>query len=296
LSAQPPVEAPPVLTPTPTPAPTATPPSQAVSFPNPLADAVSFLASPLDILLIVMGVLGVLLTVFAIMYVVQRLQAPAVARSIASWLTSPSVEAVVLAIDPLTRVARLMPVKRVGLVYQSTEGEPSFIVPVRGGEVYTLEGVVKPLIVAVRRGRFGIQWVPGEEQVVALSLVPLTSKSSIEDLREAEYALITEIENNTSEITGEVLLSPGVKVHVSTRPHKALESLKALVAYATSVNLSALVSVARAIHEEGLRLMEVQARIQLAKRWQLILAVVLISVAIAVVLGILVHLGVLRTG
>jgi len=293
LPAQPPVETPPILTPTPTPAPTATLPSQAVPSPNPLAGVVSFLASPLNILLIVMGVLGVLFVVFAIVYVAQRLQAPAVARGIASWLTSPSVEAIVLAIDPLTRVAKLIPVKRVGLVYQSTEGEPSFIVPVRGGEVYTLEGTAKPLIVAVRHGRFGVQWIPGEEQVVSLSLTPLASKSGIEDLKEATYALITEIENNSSEITGEVLLSPSVKVYVSTRPLRALEALTALVAYAASVNLSSLVSVARAIHEEGLRLMEVQARIQLAKRWQLVMAVVLIAIAVAVVLGILVHLGVL---
>jgi len=294
LPAQPPVETPPILTPTPTPAPTATLPSQAVPSPNPLAGVVSFLASPLNILLIVMGVLGVLFVVFAIVYVAQRLQAPAVARGIASWLTSPSVEAIVLAIDPLTRVAKLIPVKRVGLVYQSTEGEPSFIVPVRGGEVYTLEGTAKPLIVAVRHGRFGVQWIPGEEQVVSLSLTPLASKSGIEDLKEATYALITEIENNSSEITGEVLLSPSVKVYVSTRPLRALEALTALVAYAASVNLSSLVSVARAIHEEGLRLMEVQARIQLAKRWQLVMAVVLIAIAVAVVFGILVHLGVLR--
>jgi heme/copper-type cytochrome/quinol oxidase subunit 2 len=270
-------------------------PEQAMSAQNPLADVVSFLASPLNILLIVVGVLGVLFVVLAIVYIAQRLQAPAMAKGIASWLTSPTVEAIVLALDPMTRVAKLIPVKRVGLVYQSTEGEPSFTVPVRGGEIYTLEGTAKPLIVAVRHGRFGVQWILGEEQAVSLSLMPLASKSSVEDLREAEYALITEIENNTSEITGEVLLSPGVKVFVSTRPHRALESLKALVAYATSVNLSALVSVARAIHEEGLRLMEVQARIQLAKRWQLIMAIVLIAVAIAVVLGILVHLGVLGT-
>jgi hypothetical protein len=182
----------------------------------------------------------------------------------------------------------------VGLVYQSTEGEPSFIVPVRGGEVYALEGTAKPLIVAVRHGRFGVQWVPGEEQVVSLSLTPIASKSGVEDLKEAMYALITEIENNSSEITGEVLLSPNVKVYVSTRPLRALEALTALVAYAASVNLSSLVSVARAIHEEGLRLMEVQARIQLAKRWQLVMAVVLISIAIAVALGMLSHLGVLR--
>ena len=292
MSAQSPAETPPVLTPTPT--PTTPLPEQVVSAQNPLAGVASFLASPLNILIIVAGVLGVLFAVLAIAYIAQRLQAPAVARGIASWLMSPSVEAIVLALDPMTRVAKLIPVKRVGLVYQSTEGEPSFIVPVRGGEIYTLDGTAKPLIVAVRHGRFGIQWIPGEEQTVSLSLTPLASKSSIEDLREIEYALITEIENNTSEITGEVLLSPGVKVYVSTRPHRALESLKALVAYATGVNLSALVSVARAIHEEGLRLMEVQARIQLAKRWQLIMAVVFIAVAIAVVLGILVNLGVLR--
>jgi len=255
----------------------------------------SALSSPLTVLGIVGAVLVILLVVVAVAYLAQRLKLPSTVKSLSSWLTSPGVDALVFAVDPITSEARIVPARRVGLVYASTEVEPLIVIPIRGGEVFNLRDFNKPVVYAIRHGRFGVQWAPAQEQILSLALEPVSSGGAeTSDPEEVERRLVSEIMNGVAELTGEIVLSPEIKLYVSVKPGLALSAFKSLVAYGSSTSLLAVQSTSHALAEEGARLLELQARIRERTTMTLAAAIMIIAISIAVSLAILAAMGVIK--
>jgi len=240
--------------------------------------------------IIALAVLGLLAVVAVIVFLVGRLTGghPLGGR-IGSWLTSPTVDALVFAVDPFTREAKLIPVKRVGSLYVGLE-EPAYIVPMEGGESYTLAGTGKPVIIAVRYGRYGAQWIPALHQFVNISILPVREGSS--NPKDLAQKLITEIVTKQSVISGEVFIGPDIKLYISANTAKALEALNREVAYALATSLTAVHASVQSVAEEGVRVLEAHRRLMETHRVTLIIGAVAILSVIAVVVVLLKMAGV----
>jgi hypothetical protein len=272
MPAQTPTTTPPLATPTTTPA------AQPPQIPTLI---------PLDILPLVVGALASVAFMVLLLYVVlRRVGRHPFASRIGSWLTSPSVDVLVLGLDPYTREARLFPCKKVGSLYVSTE-ELAYVVPVGEGENYILANAGKPLIVALKYGRFGAQWVPSLAQTVSLALTPVTVGEGMEhaNVRDLMERLVSEISAKISQVTGEVHVG-NITLYITTNTPKALEEFMKYVSYAVSAEASVISAAVQAVEAEGARVLEAQSRLILTKRTSLLIgiAVVVLIAAVAVVL------------
>lgn len=293
MPAQPPVETPAVpvnATETATVAATQSP-APASPFPqvnlNPFAQFAEFIAqNPLAAIAIGMGLL---LTVLLVIYMFRHAVTHQYAKKMGEWLTNPGIDAFVLALDPTINEARLIPVKRVGPIFVGLE-ETAFIVPIQGGETYTLAGTGKPLIVAVKYTKFGAQWIPGLEQIVSLSVLPATAdakQSEPRDVAELLERLIKNIQTQNASVSGELFIGPDMKIYVSTKVPTALELLARETGYAASVNLSATVSSMHAITEEGERAMMAMVGAKVRMRMSLAWLILIIAIAAGVLVFLL---------
>jgi len=229
---------------------------------------------------------AVSLLVVLIYVVLRRVARHPFASKVGEWLTSPSTDVLVLGIDPYTSEAKLFPCKRVGSIYVSLD-ELMYVIPVGEGENYVLSGTGKPLIVALKYSRYGVQWVPALTQVVSLSLSPvLQERRDAEGVREVMERMITEITGKVSQVTGEVRVSPDITVYVTTNVPKALEEFMKYVSYAVSAEASVISASIHTVEAEGTRILESQARLVITKRTSLIvgIAIVVIVAAVAAVL------------
>jgi hypothetical protein len=211
------------------------------------------------------------------------------------WLENPGVDAFILALDPAINEAKLIPAKRVGSILMGLE-ESAFIIPIQGGETYTFAGVGKPLVVAVKYSKFGVQWVPGLEQLVSLSVLPVTAdakQSEPRDAAELLERLVKNIQTQTATISGELFIGPDLKIYVSTKTPTALNLLARETGYAASVNLSATVSSINAISEEGERAMMAMIGAKVRLRMSLAWAIVMIAIAAGVLAFLLKTAGVI---
>jgi len=157
--------------------------------------------------------MGLLLTVLLVIYIFRHAVTHQYAKKMGEWLTNPGVDAFVLALDPTINEARLIPAKRVGPILVGLE-ETAFIVPIQGGETYTLAGTGKPLIVAVKYTKFGAQWIPGLEQIVSLSVLPVTAdakQSEPRDVAELLERLIKNIQTQNASVSGELFIGPDMR-------------------------------------------------------------------------------------
>jgi len=290
MSAQPPVETPTVpvnVTETTTAVPTqATSPFPQVNL-NPFTQFVEFIAQN-PLVAVAIG-LGLLLTVLLIIYIFRHTVTHQYAKKIGEWLTSPGVDTLVLALDPTINEARLIPAKRVGPFLMGLE-ETAFIVPIQGGETYTLAETGKPLIVAVKYTKYGVQWVPGLEQIVSLSVLPITAdakQSEPRDVAELQERLIKNIQTQNASISGELFIGPDMKIYVSTKTPVALDLLARETGYAASVNISASISSMHAIAEEGERVMAAMVGAKVRLRMSLAWLILIIAIAVGVLVFLL---------
>jgi len=212
-------------------------------------------------------------------------------RRVGSWLTSPGVDALVLTLDSDVREARLVPVKRVGSLYVGVE-EPVYVVPVGGGESYVLAGTGKPVIVAVRAGRSGVQWIPAVDQLVNLSLEPFREER-VSGAKDVERKLVNELVARQARVSGEVYVGPEIRLYISTNTAKALEALKREVAYATASALAAVHAAVQSVTEEGVKVLEAHRRLVETSRMTLIMGVVAVILIIAVVAVVLRMAGII---
>jgi len=272
MSTQPPVETPPVHS-------QQTPPALPFEIPQ----------IPVNIIVYVLvGAFAILGVAIAVYLLRSRIAHP-VAREFGSWLTSPTVDAVALALDPVTREASLIPVKRVGSLYVGTTS-PVYLIPVSGGESYVLRGAEKPLVVALRYSKAMVQWSPALEQVVSLSLTPVeNAKAEPASPTEIESQLVAEVARGTSRISGTVYVGPDLKLYVSTRVPDALRVFKEYSAYATSTVLSVLSSTLHSVAEEGYKVIEAHRRL-VATRWQYLIMLPIVLAAVFGLVWVFLHI------
>jgi len=287
MPAQPPVETPPLnttttTTTTPTPPPTTPPPSGDI-----ISQITGFFTSPLNIIMIVAGVLGVVGLLVLILKAVQALHAHPLSKKLSSWLTSPGVDAIIIGLDPHTRECTLIPGKKVGSLYVGIE-DGSFIAPVGGGETYVLKDSGKTVLIALVHHGNGVQANPALEQVLSLSLTPITGKEeeppTLKDLRRT---LISYIQNESATITGEIYISPRAKLYLSARAPRVLELLRKEIAYANDATLVATAASIRTIREEGAKIAAMREQLAISKRTATLMAIAIIALIIGVVLAIL---------
>jgi len=282
MSAQTPVQTPPAVSPTPTSTPAPAPGIQIQLFPPGVAEYVPY----------IFGGLAAALAIVGIAYLLRGRISHPVAKNINRWLTTPGVDVLVLALDPLTREAKLIPCKRVGSVYVSTV-EPVYLIPVEGGESYTLSGAGKPVLIALRYGRGALQWVPASEQLLSLSLAPVEASGGtpVTTVEKVEERLLEEVARRVSEVSGQTYIGPDLRLYISTRVPKALEEFKRYVAYSAAASLSVLSSSLHTVAEEGYKVLEAHRRL-VATRWTVIGWVVMVVViVVAVALFILRQAG-----
>jgi len=232
----------------------------------------------------------IVIVIIAVFFVSRFVGGHPLGKKVGSWLTSPGVDAIVYAIDPFTREARLIPVKRIGSLYVGIE-EPAYIVPMEGGESYTLAGAGKPTMVALKYGKYGVQWVPALHQFVNLSLLPLKEGGST-NLKDLVRKLVTEIVTRQSMISGEIFIGPDIKLYISTDAVKALEALNREVAYSVATSLAAVHASVQSVAEEGVRILEAHRRLVETTRITLIIGIIVITLIIAVVVVMLKITGV----
>ncbi len=293
MTEQTPVETPPIMnttTPPPQP-PLPSPPSPAPQGGDFAGQIISFFTSPLNILLVVGIALGVVGLLVVIVKAVQALHAHPLSRKLGSWLSSPGVDVIVIGVDPYTRECKLIPCKRVGSMYIGVE-EGVFITPIGGGESYVLHGTGKPVIFALRHGH-GVQYNPASEQIISISLTPLTDKEDTQSLKDLRRTLLSIIQTESAKITGEIYISPDVKLYVSAKAPRVLEALRKEIALANSIALVATQANIKTITEEGARIIEAHARLTAAKRTTLIIGVAVLLLIIAIVLYVIKMAGIL---
>ena len=271
--------------------PTYTPPAAAPTT-TPTATLPTLI--PLDTLPLVVGALAAVALLAVLIYVVlRRVARHPFASKVGEWLTSPSTDVLVLGIDPYTREAKLFPCKRVGSIYISLD-ELMYVIPVGEGENYVLAGAGKPLIVALKYSRYGVQWVPALTQVVSLSLTPiLQERRDAEGVREVMDRMITEITGKVSQVTGEVRVSPDITVYVTTNVPKVLEEFMKYVSYAVSAEASVISASIHTVEAEGTRILESQTRLVISKRTSLIVGVSIVVIVAAVAAVLLKMAGIL---
>ena len=254
---------------------------------NPFAQLIElFTSNPLAVIAIVMGLL---LAVLLVIYILRHGVTHEYARKMGEWLANPAVDALVIGLDPTIKEARIIPAKRVGQFLMGLE-DTAFTVPVQGGETYTLVGTGKPLVIAVKYTKFGAQWIPGLEQLVSLSVLPITAdakQSEPRDVAELQERLIKNIQTQNSTISGELFIGPDMKIYVSTKVPTALELLAREVAYAASVNLSATISSMHAVAEEGERAMMAVVGAKVRLRMSLAWLILIIAIAVGVLVFLL---------
>lgn len=245
--------------------------------------------NPVGFMLIVLVVL-ILVAVF--IWVVRGGVVHHYARRMHEYLTSPLTDVLVLALDPDTRTAKLLAAKRVGPLYVSHD-EVVFIVPVQGGEIYTLEGTGKPLMVAIRYSKTGFQASPGLEQQVSLMLAPATASPQAEprDLNELYERLLKNIQGVNSSISGELYIGPDMKVFVSTKVPAALQSLATETAQMGSTVLLTAIQTFQAITEETKRITEILTSGKVALRRLWIQLILVIGGVVAILLFVLHSIG-----
>jgi hypothetical protein len=289
MSVQPPVETPPILA-TPAPTPTAVPTDTAttptpVTAPDILGELTDFFASPLNIVAILIGVLAVVGILFLIVRVIQSQHAHPLGKKLGTWLTSPSVDAVIIGLDPDTRECALLPAKRVGSLYVSVE-DGSIVVPVGGGESYTIKESGKPALIALVHHRHGVQTNPAAEQIISLSLTPIEGKEDIHGVKDTRRAVLSYLQKESSAITGEIYISPKAKLYVSAKAPRVLELLRKEIAYTTDAALVAVSSSTRTFAEEGARIQALRERLEIAKKttmiWFALVAVVIVAIALMI--------------
>jgi hypothetical protein len=292
VPAQPPVETPPInaTTTTPTPTPTAVPPATTTTpaptpAPDILGELAGFFASPLNIVMILIGVLAVVGILFLIVRAVQSLHAHPLGKKLGSWLTSPGVDAIIIGLDPDTRECALLPAKRVGSLYVSIE-DGSIIVPVGGGESYTIRGSGKPALIALVHHKHGVQHNPAAEQIISLSLTPIEGKEDIHGIKDARRALLSYLQKESSMITGEIYISPKAKLYISAKAPRVLELLRKEIAYTTDAALVAVSSSTRTFAEEGTRIQMLRERLEITKKatmiWLALIAIIIVAVALMI--------------
>lgn len=287
MPAQPPVETPPLNATTPAPLPTAPLPSGGLG-----EQVAGALMSPAVIAVIVAVLLGVVGLVVAISKIAQVLQVHPLGKKLSSWLTSPGVDAIVIGLDPHTRECTLIPVKKVGSEYVGVE-DGSVVVPVGGGETYVLKDSGKTVLVALVYHGNGVQTNPALEQVLSLSLAPITGRedepTTLKDLRRI---LISYIQSEAATITSEIYLSPRAKLYISARAPRVLELLRKEIAYANDATLVATAASIRTIREEGARIAALREQLAISRRMSTIIGLVVLALVIGVVLAILKMAGV----
>ena len=207
------------------------------------------------------------------------------ARRINEWFSTLMPSMLGILVDPSTKQARLVPLKRLGSVYVYPD-EGVIVLPVAGGEVYTHVDTGKPLIFGLRYGRFASQWSPGQDQVLALSLSAFKDVSNVTSIEELEDMIIGEIMSDVSKASNEIVLSPNLKLYVSANLPRVLEQLRYKTSVAVASVASSLENSAQAIDETGIQLIRERTR-QMAVRWQSIATVIAVAGAIAVVMMIL---------
>jgi hypothetical protein len=248
--------------------------------------------SPAVIAVIVAVLLGVVGLVVAISKIAQVLQVHPLGKKLSSWLTSPGVDAIVIGLDPHTRECTLIPVKKVGSEYVGVE-DGSVVVPVGGGETYVLKDSGKTVLVALVYHGNGVQTNPALEQVLSLSLAPITGRedepTTLKDLRRI---LISYIQSEAATITSEIYLSPRAKLYISARAPRVLELLRKEIAYANDATLVATAASIRTIREEGARIAALREQLAISRRMSTIIGLVVLALVIGVVLAILKMAGV----
>ena len=212
------------------------------------------------------------------------------AKRVHDYLTSPLTDVLVLALDPDTRTAKLLAAKRVGPLYVSHD-DVMFIVPVQGGEIYTLEGTGKPLMVAIRYSKTGFQASPGLEQQVSLMVLPAAADSRAgepRDLNELYERLLKNVQGVNSSISGELYIGPDMKVYVSTKVPAALQSLATETAQMGSTVLLTAIQTFQAITEETKRITEIltSGRVALKRLW---IELILVIGGVAAILLFVLH-------
>jgi len=188
--------------------------------------------NPIAVLLIILGALILILLI--VFFLSKGAMTHQYVKRMRDWLENPAIDAFVLALDPAINVAKLIPAKRVGSILTGLE-EPAFIIPIQGGETYTFEGVGRPLVVAVKYSKFGVQWLPGLEQLVSLSVLPVAAdarQSEPQDTAELLERLVKNIQTQTATISGELFIGPDLKIYVSTKTPTALNLLAREISYA----------------------------------------------------------------
>jgi hypothetical protein len=143
------------------------------------------------------------------------------------------------------------------------------------------------VIVALKYGRFGAQWVPSLAQTVSLALTPVTAGEGMEhaNVKDLMERLVSEISAKISQVTGEVHVG-NITLYITTNTPKALEEFMKYVSYAVSAEASVISAAVQAVEAEGARVLEAQSRLILTKRTSLLIgiAVVVLIAAVAVVL------------
>jgi hypothetical protein len=225
----------------------------------------------------------------AVVLLATKLMGHPLARNISNWLASPTTDALAIALDPDTKTMTLMPVKRVGSMYVSTE-RPVFVLPVQGGEVYLWQEASKPVLVTIRYGRYSTEWLPSLEQVVSLSVMPITlSEAPPTDAGKLEEEILSRLVQEQARLAGEVYIGPNMKLYISASVPEALRLLKFYVNEATYRIVNAGLSAIARVEEEGAKLMEMRIRQELAARfgkWMPIVFLILIVVVAIVMLKI----------
>ena len=231
---------------------------------------------------IVLVIAGVVIALLAILLVVlsRRLTAHPVTRNLANWITSPSVSALGLLLDITTNTAKIVPLRRIGPIYVGLE-EPVYVIPISEGEVYSFAG--KPLLIAVRYGLHGLQWMPATEQIASLSIHGM-EESNIEEI---EKKLIDLVVQEQSKISREVFIGPGLKLYITVNPHQALTTIKRLVAALSSYSIEALRAQVHAITEEGVKILEAHRRLMETRTRSIVIVVVMIALTTAIAIAIL---------
>jgi len=226
-----------------------------------------------------------------IVFLIAKLMGHPLARSLSNWLASPTTDMLVIALDPDTKTMSMLPAKRVGPMYVSTE-KPIFILPVQGGEVYLWQEAGKPVLVTIRYDRYMTEWLPSLEQVVSLSVMPITSSESPPtDTGKLEEEILSRLVQEQARLTGEVYIGPNMKLYISASVPEALRLLKFYVNEATYRIVNAGLSAIARVEEEGAKLMELRIRQELAVKfgkWMPIIFLIIV-VAIAVVMMKIFH-------